>query len=270
MRLARPDELDAIRAFLAERVDHAIIPLCNLRDHGLEGTGPRAMRAAVAEDAGRLTGFAGLTGAGVLMVAGTVDAPGLRAVFRGARLGGGMGPPDVMRPVLKQLAPEAPREHDGDEPGFEIALPDVPPEGIRLRPPGDMPSVLRDMRADFLIEAMDMGRDAARDRAAQDCKRYVAAGSHRLVELDGDIVAMTGFNAEWEGVAQIGGVFVRPEWRGRGIAARAIRAHLAERPDLRRAILYAASEAATRAYRALEPRPIGRMASVVLAEPIVL
>jgi predicted GNAT family acetyltransferase len=60
--------------------------------------------------------------------------------------------------------------------------------------------------------------------------------------------------------------------RNRGYARQAVALHLAEAraSGVRRAVLFAASEPAERAYRALGFQPAGRMSIVLLLEPEVV
>ena len=80
--------------------------------------------------------------------------------------------------------------------------------------------------------------------------RWIEADSHRVLVADGKVIAMTGFNARLPGIVQIGGVYVPPDLRGRGLAGRAVALHLEESRNrgTTKATLFAASEAAARAY----------------------
>ena len=78
---------------------------------------------------------------------------------------------------------------------------------------------------------------------------------------------MTGLNAELPEAVQVGGVYTPPGMRGRGYARAAVALHLdqARRTGIPRAVLFAASDAAARAYTAIGFRPAGRMAMILFA-----
>ena len=52
---ATPADRDAIMAFLMTRPTVAMFPITNLRDHGMEGGHPKAMRFWMAQDGGQIT-----------------------------------------------------------------------------------------------------------------------------------------------------------------------------------------------------------------------
>ena len=87
--------------------------------------------------------------------------------------------------------------------------------------------------------------------------------------IDGKPVAMTGFNARLPEVVQIGGVYTPPELRGNGYAKLAVALHLIEArtAGATRAVLFAASESAARAYIAIGFQPAGQFSLLLFTNP---
>jgi predicted GNAT family acetyltransferase len=80
---------------------------------------------------------------------------------------------------------------------------------------------------------------------------------------------MTGFNATLPEIVQIGGVYTPADLRGRGYARRAVALHLAEArgKGTARAVLFAANDAAARAYRAIGFQPAVPFTLFLLSTP---
>ncbi|MFN3954519.1 MAG: GNAT family N-acetyltransferase [Pararhodobacter sp.] len=99
--------------------------------------------------------------------------------------------------------------------------------------------------------------------------QWLRDGSHRLLRRAGQIVALTGFNADLGDAVQVGGVYCPPALRGRGLARLAVALHLAEARarGATRAVLFAASAPAVRAYRALGFQPADEITLVLFASP---
>ncbi len=271
-----PQDRAAIEALLTARVDQAMFPLVNLRAHGLaHGDFP-----STHEHAPRFwrTGdsLIALTRAGILLplLDGTPDLSGLKPALHGLAITGSVGPAPSVRPVLTALGLDRlPTDTNRDEPGFTLALdrlilPDLP--GAILRPitPDDLPLVT-DWRETYIGEVLGQTGPAARRRAEAELASYLAADSHRLLLHHGMPVAMTGFNATLPEIVQIGGVYTPADLRGRGYARRAVALHLdeARRNGTRRAVLFAASDAAASAYRAIGFQPAHLCTLFLLATP---
>jgi predicted GNAT family acetyltransferase len=71
---------------------------------------------------------------------------------------------------------------------------------------------------------------------------------------------------------QVGGIYTPPALRGRGLARAAVALHLAEARNtgVSRAVLFAASPAAARAYTAIGFQPNGSFALVLFAAPVTI
>lgn len=276
IREAGPEERAEIEALLATRIDQAMFPLVNLREHGIRrGDFPSAHDHAT-RFWRRGDSLIALTRTGMLLplLDGAPDLSGLKAALNGLTVTGAVGPAGSVRPVLAALALQhLPTDTDRDEPGFTLPLdrlhiPDLP--GTTLRPitPADLPRVTP-WRETYIGEVLGGTGVAVRDRAEAELSAYLARDSHRLLLLHGNPVAMTGFNAVLPEIVQIGGVYTPPDLRGRGYARRAVALHLAETraKGTARAVLFAASDAAARAYRSLGFQPSAPFTLCLLTSP---
>jgi GNAT superfamily N-acetyltransferase len=280
IREAGPDDRAALEAILTARIDAAMFPLANLRAHGLGQGGfasdhPHATRFWLVDGQSLLA----LTQEGMLMALlhGTSDLAPLRPLIHGLTVTGAVGPAASIRPVLAalDLAALAVRK-DADEPGFaldlaRLVIPDltaavlVPAAQVSRR-------LLVDWRAASGIENLGMSPEKAFPGAEADIDRFVVQDSHRVLLHDGQPVAMTGFNARLPEIVQVGGVYTPPALRNRGHARTAVALHLAEAraEGVTRAVLFAATPAAVRAYRAIGFQPAPDFALVLFRNPVTL
>lgn len=187
IREAQPADRAVVESFLLRRVEEAMFPLANLRDHGL-GTG------GFASDHDHATRY---------WVCGT-EPTGILGLTRGG----------MLLPVL-------PKGADANEVRKSLA-------GLSIT-----------------------GAVGAATRPSQ--------GSARQP------VAMSAFNAVLPEIVQIGGVFVPRRLRNRGYARLAVAQHMVEARarGVQRAVLFAASEAAVRAYRAIGFQPAAAISLVL-------
>ena len=276
IREAGPDDRAALESLLTARIDQAMFPLVNLRDHGLRcGDFPTGH-----DHAARFwrigNSVIALTRAGILLplLDRTADLSGLKTAHRGLSVTGVIGPAASARPILAALdLDRLPTTTDRDEPGFtldlsHLAKPDLP--GTTLRPitPDDLP-LLTDWRETYIGEVLGQTGPAAKARAKAELAAYLAKDSHRLLLHHGTPVAMTGFNAILPEIVQVGGVYTPAELRGRGHARTAVALHLAEARALgvARAVLFAANDAAASAYRAIGFQPAEPFTLFLLSTP---
>lgn len=273
---AGPNDRTTLEAILTARIDQAMFPLTNLRNHGLGRGGfasghPHATRCWIIDRS-----LVALTQEGMLMALldAKPDLSSLRRALHGLTVTGAVGPAASVRPVLAALGlVHLPTTTDRDEPGFAIdldALVVAVPPGTTLRPlrPEDLPRVTG-WRETYIGEVMGVTGPVARAKAEADIASYLDRDSHRLLVRDGEPVAMTGFNAILPEIVQVGGVYTPAALRGQGHARTAVALHLAEAraAGTRRAVLFAASDAATRAYLALGFRPTQSFTLFLLAQP---
>lgn len=273
---AGPDDRAAIEALLAARIDQAMFPLVNLRAHGL-GRGDFPGPHDHASRFWRLgNGLVALTRAGMILplLDAAPDLTGLASALRGLTVSGAVGPAASVRPILAALGLDRlPTATNRDEPGFtldldRLILPDLPGSTLHPITAQDLPLVTG-WRQTYIGEVLGQTGPDARRRAGAELADYLSRDSHRLLLHHGQPVAMTGFNATLPEIVQIGGVYTPTTLRGRGFARRAVALHLEEarRNGTRRAVLFAASDAAARAYLAVGFQPAATFTLFLLAAP---
>ena len=140
------------------------------------------------------------------------------------------------------------------------------------RAAGGRRALLLAWRAASHHEILGATAEQAESLAVDDVARMIAGGNHRLLIVGDEPVALTGFNAALPDIVQVGGVYTPPDLRGRGQARLAVALHLAEAraAGAARAVLFAASPAAARAYRSIGFRPNGSFALVLFAAPATI
>jgi N-acetylglutamate synthase-like GNAT family acetyltransferase len=272
LRVANADDLPALTALLRRHEATSMFPLSNLAGAGLNGAGPYGMRFWVTGD---VSGAIGLTNGGMLQPQwpGAADWAAARAVLAGAEVAGVIGPAGQVRPLIDALGlGSAEARLSSTEPGFVLDLKDL----IIPKGPGVLaaleaaePAVLYAWRADYETEVTATPPDRAAMQAQAAVERWRAAGSHRVLMEGDQPVAMCGFNATLPDVVQVGGVYVPPDLRGRGRARRVVALHLAEARarGVGRARLFAVSEQAARAYRAIGFETADPVGLVLFADP---
>ena len=277
---ARPRDRDRLETLLQRRLDGAMFPLTNLRAHGLGDGGfasdhRHATRFWFLDDAGLIA----LTQEGMLMALfdPACDLADLPGTLAGMTLTGAVGPAQSVRPALRALGlHDQPARLDEDEPGFaldlaDLELPDLP--GATLAPATAAPlDLLIQWRVGSMVETQGMPPIEAPDQAAEHVRAWLDSDSHRVLLHGGQPVAMTGFNAILPEIVQVGGVYTPPAFRNRGYARSAVALHLAEarRNGTTRAVLFAATPAAVRAYRAIGFQPAADFALVLFHQPVTL
>ncbi|MCA3442222.1 MAG: GNAT family N-acetyltransferase [Rhodobacter sp.] len=272
LRAATADDLPALTALLRRYEATSMFPLSNLAGAGLNGARPYGMRFWVTGD---VSGAIGLTNGGMLhpQWPGAADWAAARAVLAGAEVAGVIGPAGQVRPLVEALGlGSAKARQSSTEPGFVLDLNNlIIPEG-----PGVLAAleavdagVLAAWRATYLTEVAGTPPDRAARQAPADIERWRTAKSHYVLLEAGVPVAMSGFNAVLPDVVQVGAVYVPPSLRGRGRARRVVALHLAEARarGVGRARLFAVSDQAARAYRAIGFGPADPVGLVLFADP---
>lgn len=241
-----------------------MFPLVNLRGAGLR------MQVWVTAD---VSGMVGLTDSGMLLLQWPGGDWAALGALSGNRVSGVVGPADQVAALRAAMDwPDGLVRHASDEPGYRLELRDlILPgcSGYSLNPLSEEVALMVEWRCAYQVEVFAADPDGAMATAARDVARWIAAGSHRMLRYRGAPVALSGFNAALPDVVQVGGVYVPPELRGRGHARRVVGLHLREAraAGVQRAVLFAANEAAARAYEALGFQPEGRMGLVLFASP---
>lgn len=270
-------DLPDLAAFLGARADVNMFALSNLFHYGL-GSGPGLrMRFWLVRRAGGIAGALGLSGLGTVfpwLPAPGADWQAAARTVQGLPLAGLTGEAACAGAFLAAAnLTAAPAQRDVTEPGFALDLARLvlpPADGARLVVPGPdhRPTLIR-WRADYVVEVLGTPPGRAEAAATADIGRALAGGRLRLLLVSGRPAAMTGFNATLPSAVHIGGVYTPPDQRGRGHARLAVALHLAEAraAGVRHAYLYAFSEQAARAYRAIGFAPSGHMRFVTFAQP---
>lgn len=275
-----PAQRAELEAILTDRIDHAMFPLTNLRSHGLSsggfpGSHPHATRFWRVGD----RSVVALTRGGMILALldPGCDLSRLPAVLTGQTVQGAAGPAASIRPVISALGlVGTPARLDEDEPGFALDLERLQMphlSHVSLVPASAVPrDLLASWRAAATVETQGMPQAQANEHATQDVEGWLDRDSHRVLLQDGRPVALTGFNATLPEIVQVGGVYTPPQLRNRGHARTAVALHLAEARDrgCARAVLFAATPAAVRAYLALGFLPAASFALFLLRLPVTL
>lgn len=265
-RWAEPQDVARLDSFLLAQADRAMFPLTNLRRYGVGGEGgERACRFLLTFDGPKLAGAVGIDQTGGLLPVGQPDIGVLRREVAGQPVPQILGETGLARQVQSTLSlGQASAQMNDDEPHFTLELarlimPNT--SGFSLVPLSLAPRELAiAWRAAYAEDVLGDRPAAAVERAVDEVESFLAADSHRVIFRNEAPVGMTGFNAELPEIVQVGAVFTPPALRGQGIARAAVALHLLEARarGVRRAVLFAASDHAARAYAAIGFERIGR------------
>lgn len=268
---AQKGDETALETFLAKHFATTMFMRGNLRDFGLGNTeAPYGMRYFMCLEDNKITGVGALANIGAIMLQANEARKEIVAHIAGILPSGFIpnaitgGPAQVSALVDGLELSNAPTKMNDVEPLFALNLaqlkrPDM--EGFTLRPSklSDLP-LLADWNQAYNIEVLgETDTEATRKEALKEAAHTIKRGHQRLLIKAGEIVAQTNFNAVLPDAAQIGGVYTPPSFRGQGYARRAVGAHLAEAFSIgiEHAILFSASEAASKAYCAVGFECIG-------------
>lgn len=270
LRRASAADFPAIEAFLRRHEASSLFPLANL-----VGGVPQDLWCV--EEQGRISGVVALNTSGFLMPQWPgLDPDAARRALNGRLVNAMVGPFDQVAALKHGLGIGPDRlRHDGREPLCRLDLADlVIPEtkGMRLAPLRRFDRELVVLwRMAYNAETMGQAEIGARAQAERDVDRWLVAGNHRLLWRGDEPVALSGLNARLPGIVQVGGVFVPPALRNQGLARRAVALHLSEARagGAERAVLFAASPAALRAYQSIGFTQIGWMGLALLHKSMV-
>jgi len=252
------DDQQAIETFLKKHIATSMFPLSNLRQHGMKGGHPRAMKVWVRWQAGEITDVLPVSEEGMIFPqCPTGPWSEVAVALAGQTAIGILGQAGQVAALRRFLRLPERAGLDTEEPLYELALANMAvPDctGFTLRPLGDGPrDLIIGWRHDYLKEVLPMPGEDTSQKAEDDVEQYLAADTHRVLFQGNRPVAMTGFNAALPEAVQIGGVYTPPRMRSRGLARRAVALHLQEARDkgANHAILFAASPQACKAYEAI-------------------
>ena len=258
IRPAAADDLAALRAFLAARIETSMFLLGNLEAHGLCGADhAHATAYWVADADSGIAAVLGLTHDGFLLLqAPGIDAPLARRmldVVAGRRIKGITGAADQVAVLRDALGwPATLWQLDEDQPLFRLDLADLAAPPVELRHPvdGDR-TLLADWFATYMAQTQtappgDLAK-AARIRA----EAAITGTKVRLLIEDGRAVAMAAINARaGRAGAMVAGLLAQDRAQGAQVA-----------------ILFAASDAAARAYTRIGFQPVGCYHLALLKSP---
>jgi predicted GNAT family acetyltransferase len=281
LRRLVPGDEERLFEFLEPYVDSSMFFFSNIGRAGLEDRGETYQGTYVAsfDASGRMTAVAGHAWNGNVMLQG--DAGLEEAVRRAAELSGRpirgfVGTWALVGRVRKALDLEQRASHEGKEVLFSLSLDQLKRpallarDDVALRVPTELEATgpLREWRIAYEVEAMSAVRGPALEqRVSQIMHTWRESGNLWVLTLGGEIVAMTGFNAEARGIVQVGGVYTPTALRGRAYARAAVAAslELARSKGATRSVLFTAESnvAAQRAYLALGYRVVGDYGLVI-------
>ncbi|MEW6776962.1 MAG: GNAT family N-acetyltransferase [Bdellovibrionota bacterium] len=286
MRLLAPGEEALLESFLAEHSDSTMLLRSNLRSGGLHYGGHtyQAVYAAAVEgegEAARVAGVAAHCWNNVLLIQ-AADSPGLLA--RAALEASGRPVAGILGPWWQVLEARtalglstAPAASEGRDYLYALDIEKLRvPEKLtqlkyRLPWPVDLPILTR-WRISYCIETLHV-KDTPELRAqcAADVQRFQEEGTHVLL-LDGERhAAYSTFPALFQGMCQVGGVYVPKELRGKGYGKCVVAGHLllAKQTGVHRAILYTSetNTTAQKAYESLGFEMVGEYCMTLFAEP---
>lgn len=272
MRPYHDEDRAALEQFLRRHVATSMFPLGNLIGDGL------ATEAWIVEGPQGLSGYLGRAANGNLLPQWPRgDWSQARAMLAGKMVAGLVGPPDQVHDLLSALGLAGVVAVKSEiQPGFSLTLNDLRlPDcaGLVLRPVLPVDSeLLTDWRTGYNLELSVVDAAKARDVSADEVARMIRTASHWLLLRGNQPVAMAGINASVPGVVQVGGVFTPPAQRGLGFARKAVALMLAQlrAQGAQLALLFAASDNAAQAYRAIGFQPSHSFAIHLFSEPKVV
>lgn len=276
MRPAGTGDIPAMRAFLTAHADVAMFALSNLETEGLAVRGatnsPRSLHAWI--DGDPVGGFIAITEEGMLLPVLPDDPAAHWAAaapdLAGRSAFGISGEARAARAGLEVLGLSGHHAAlDRDEPHFVLPLDELPVPDCAgmtcVRPDETLRPLMVEWRAAYHVETLGTRPEQAGESAERDIATAIARDTYRVLLRDGVPVSMAGLNAVAGDVVQVGGVYTPPELRRLGLARRAVALMLSERrgAGARRAVLFAASDMAARAYVAIGFRRIGEYTMLV-------
>ncbi|WP_108813690.1 GNAT family N-acetyltransferase [Loktanella sp. Alg231-35] len=276
IRATRADRA-AIETFMLNHIATSMFPLSNLRRHGMEGGHARAMKFWLRWKGGALTDVLPITEEGMVFPqCPTAPWGEVKTVLTGQVIKGLLGDGAQVAALRAALGLSDAGGMDASEPLYRLDLSNLQmPDcaGLTLRPLSDAPrALINRWRSAYLSEVLPMPGQDPDVQAVHDVNSYLEADSHRVLYQGDTPVAMTGFNAILPQAVQIGGVYTPPGSRSQGLARRAVALHLAEArtKGADKAILFASSPQASKAYEAIGFQRGGDFTTLVYEHPQVI
>ncbi|MBN1487016.1 MAG: GNAT family N-acetyltransferase [Anaerolineae bacterium] len=288
MRKLLPGDEPALEAFLLPRIDTSMFLLGNMRTSGLVDHGqPYEGTYIAAFEEDKIVGVVGhfWNKSLIFQAPEHLDVLWREAVAASGRgIKGLIGPAEQVASVMDALSPieESNIQMYESEYLYSLALQDLRvPELLQSGAVTGRRMAARDLetavawRISYAIETL--GEEAGLPlykRSRDTMQRSLDAGRMWVLESQGELVAMSGFNSAIKEAVQVGGVWTPPELRRRGYARCAVAVSLldAREDGVEKAILFTGEDnvPAQTAYKALGFRLIGRYCLVSLKNPVEL
>ena len=287
IRILEPGDEAALETFLRPRIESSMFLLGNLQRSGLADHGERLQGTYVgAFDGDQIVGVVAHYQLGNLLLQAPENLDRLwREAVRasGRPVHGIVGPADqvyAIRDVLAAFGAEF--SMDSCENLYSLSLTELHTPSLLLagiaagrRSQEDDLSLLTRWRVEYSIEAL---HENETDELWQQCEERTRQsnieGTLWVLEIDGELVAMSGFNTTSDRAVQIGGVYTPPPLRGRGYARAVVAQSLldARVEGAELAILFTDEEniAAHKAYGSLGFEIVGEYGLVLLSEGMML
>jgi len=277
IRKATDSDIPALSNFLARYPDTSMFLRGNLLDHGLNSDHAHGSDYFLWGRAGDLEAVFGITNHGFLMCQMPRPeedaAQAFAAMLKKRKIAGITGHAQQVPVIVDALGyPDTAWRRAVDEPHYALELNNLRENldvGNLEVPQPKHEELLRDW---FYRYALDTGLStpgaAAQDEARTRAHNSIHADRVRIFVENGEARAMTAFNAALPDIVQVGGVYVPNAFRNRGYGRRVVAAHLAtaRAQGVTRAVLFAASEAASRAYEGIGFQRIGSYRIQLMAE----
>ncbi|MEP3633264.1 MAG: GNAT family N-acetyltransferase [Shimia thalassica] len=275
IRKADPQDIPAIVAFLERHIETSMFLLGNLETYGLDNREhPYGTAFFLRETGDGITGVFGASNGGLLMCQlpgiGRTEAQTYAHLLKGYTLRGMTGAHDQVATILDALPiKENAWKANTVQPLYALSLDTLPEVNVETRVPEEADRGM--LEAWFAAYSAD-NAIAASFAPETLAETAIKGGRVRLMLEDGVPVAMTAINAHAGAAVQVGGVFVPSDLRGQGRAGRLVAAHLADLhgEGVSRAILFAASADAAKAYEKIGFERVGDYRVALLAEPQTL
>jgi RimJ/RimL family protein N-acetyltransferase len=278
VRLVGDGDEEALQGFLAAHADTSMFLRSNLLRGGLVDRGETWQGTyGVAIEGGAIVGAAASYWQGNVVLCaprGAAELTSFVARAAGREIAGLLGPWAELEAARGGVAGlrDRPVTMDSREVLYGLAIADLalPPllarEGVLVRPPrkGDERELelLAGWRVDYLREAIHQPpSDEQLPAAREEMIRLARPGDAFVLEVDGELVSFSAFNARIPDTVQIGGVWTPPALRGRGYARAVVAGSLvaARAQGVTRSILFTGDDhlAARRAYESIGYRAVG-------------
>ncbi|MEC8040635.1 MAG: GNAT family N-acetyltransferase [Pseudomonadota bacterium] len=279
IRPAVTADAPALGAFLARHPNSSMFLRSNLATAGIGNLDhPHGTFFLVQIKQGEIIGTFGVTNEGYAMCqapeAGPAEWQAFARGVAGRGISGITGSDTQVLQAIDALAlPADLFSLNHAEPLYRLELAQLDPPQATLRAPETLDIDL--LMQWFLAYMQDTGLGGGPDMASKAIERAVNAikgDVTRLLIVDGRPVAMTAFNARFEDMVQIGGVYTPPERRSRGYGRQVVAAHLAEarKDGVKTAILFSNNDAASKAYESIGFQRVGSYRVAVLKEPVTI